>query len=385
MSSKKTPDPPPDARTGGGPDAENAPGRLAAEHAQALAALRERVKELDCLYDITRLSQRQDLTLGDMLAGVAQIVARAWQYPEVTCARVVVGGRAFATQNYRRPKSRQSSPVSVRGERIGRIEVGYLEERPDSGEGPFLREERKLIDAVAEHLARIIEARKAEERLRALSRELIKAQEDERQRIARELHDNVAQELSMLRIGLEALPELAGRAADEACALAGDLSSRLGAAITALRDLSYDLLPPALDQLGLAEAAFRLCEELTARHGLEVNFFADGMEQARCGFETRVNLYRILQEALNNARRHAGAKRIVVRLVASHPNLILRVEDDGRGFEPESRLVEALAEKRLGLWSMRERARLLGGRLTIRSRPGAGTRITVEVPCQEGA
>jgi|GEM_PF-5229102 len=128
MSSKKTPDPPPDARTGGGPDAENAPGRLAAEHAQALAALRERVKELDCLYDITRLSQRQDLTLGDMLAGVAQIVARAWQYPEVTCARVVVGGRAFATQNYRRPKSRQSSPVSVRGERIGRVEVGYLEE-----------------------------------------------------------------------------------------------------------------------------------------------------------------------------------------------------------------------------------------------------------------
>ena len=236
---------------------------------------------------------------------------------------------------------------------------------------------------MAEHLARIIEARKTEERLRTLSRELIKAQEDERQRIARELHDNVAQELSMVRMSLDGLADLAGCSADEAGAVANDLSSRLGQAIASLRDLSYDLLPPALEQLGLAEAAFRLCEDFTTRHGLAVRFFADGMEQVRCGFETRVNLYRILQEALNNARKHARAGRVVVRLVASHPHVILRVEDDGVGFELESRLVEALAEKRLGLWSMRERARLLGGSLIIRSRADHGTRITVEIPCPE--
>ena len=342
--------------------------RLAMEHEKALAALHERIKELDCLYDITRLSQRQDLSLDEI--------------PEITCARVVVGGRKHASRNWRRPVSRQTSPVTVRGERIGRIEVGYLEERPVSDEGPFLREERHLIDAVAEHLARIIEAKQAEERLRELSRELIKAQEDERQRIARELHDNVAQELSMLRMGLESLAETVENGEDPGIsATVRDYGARLGAAITSLRDLSYDLLPPALDQLGLAETAFRLCEEFAARHGLEVDFFADGMESSLCAFETRINLYRILQEALHNARRHGQARRITVRLLASHPSVILRVEDDGRGFDPAHRLPEALAEKRMGLWSMRERARLLGGRLTIRSKAGAGTRVVAEAPC----
>ncbi len=354
--------------------------RLAEEHEKALAALHERIKELDCLYDITRLSQRHDLALDELLDGVAGIVARAWQHPEITCARVVVGGRKHATPNWKRPASRQSSPITAHGERIGRIEVGYLEERPACDEGPFLREERHLIDAVAEHLARIIEAKQAEERLRELSRELIKAQEDERQRIARELHDNVAQELSMLRLGLESLGEARDGAATGAQTV-HDLCARLGAAITSLRDLSYDLLPPALDQLGLAETAFRLCEEFAARHGVEVDFFADGMQAAQCGFKTRINLYRILQEALANARRHGQAKRITVRLLASHPSVILRVEDDGRGFDPASRLPEALGEKRMGLWSMRERARLLGGRLTIRSKPGAGARVKVEAPC----
>jgi hypothetical protein len=114
-----------------------------------------------------------------------------------------------------------------------------------------------------------------------------------------------------------------------------------------------------------------------------VRFFADGMEQVRCGFETRVNLYRILQEALNNARKHAAPGGWSCAWWPPHPHVILRVEDDGVGFELESRLVEALAEKRLGLWSMRERARLLGGSLIIRSRAGQGTRITVEIPCPE--
>lgn len=356
------------------------PERLAHEHEKALAALRERVKELDCLYAITRLSQRRDLSLDEVLSGVAEIVARAWQHPEVACARVVVGGRTFATPGFRRPVSRQSSPVVVDGERIGRIDVGYREERPACDEGPFLREERVLLDAVAEHLARIIASRQAEERLHELSRELIKAQETERQRIARELHDNVAQELSMLRMGIEALPNLLAGSCDEAAAQARDFSARLGGAIASLRDLSYDLLPPALDQLGLAETAFRLCESFSARHGIEVAFFADGMQGVRTSFETHINLYRILQEALANARRHSGAKLVTVKLISSYPDIILRVEDNGAGFDPDIRQGQALAEKRMGLWSMRERARLLGGRLTIRSKPGAGTRIVAEAP-----
>jgi signal transduction histidine kinase len=357
-----------------------------AEHAAILGALRERIKELDCLYEITRLSQRHDLALDDILSGVCDIVARAWQYPEVACVRLTVGGRAFAANAVRRPVAKQSGRIRVHGEVVGRLEVGYQRPCPPSDEGPFLREERHLLNAVAGHLGRIIEARENEERLRQLSRELIKAQETERQRIARELHDDVGQALSATRLTLDRLlPLLAAGDPDEARPAREtvlECSTRLGAAIMSLRDLAYTLLPPALGQLGLAETAFRLCEEQSARYGLPIHFFADGMEALRLPFETSINLYRVLQEGLANACRHGRCSAITVRLLASHPHCLLRIADDGQGFDPEVRLPQALSEKRMGLWSMRERVRLLGGRLTLRSRPGQGVRITVEVPVE---
>ena len=153
--------------------------------------------------------------------------------------------------------------------------------------------------------------------------------------------------------------------------------------MASLREVAHDLLPPALAHLGLAETALRLCEEYAARHGIVVECFADGLDNGQLDFETGINLYRVLQEALANACRHAGAGRITVRLVASHPDLILRVRDDGRGFDPGQRLPEALAAKRMGLWSMGERVRLLGGRLRILSRPGQGTTVVAEVPWPE--
>ncbi|WP_233489552.1 sensor histidine kinase [Solidesulfovibrio fructosivorans] len=350
------------------------------------AALRERVKELDCLYEITRLSQRHDWTLEEILSGVGGIVARAWQYPEIACVKLTVGGRSFTTPATRRPVAKQSSPVRIHGEIVGHIEVGYCGQRPPCDEGPFLREERHLLDAVADHLGRIIEARENEERLRRLSQELIKAQEHERQRIARELHDDVGQTLSVTRMHLEGLLPLLG--CDGRDELQGvrekvqECSTRLGTSIMALRDLAYNLLPPALTQLGLAETAYRLCEELSARHGITITFFADGMEALRLPFETNINLYRVLQEGLANACRHGHCSSITVRLIASHPHCLLHITDDGHGFDPEARLPQALAEKHMGIWSMRQRIRLLGGRFTLRSRPGKGVRIKVEVPTQ---
>lgn len=360
------------------------PAPDAAEHAKTLAALRERVKELDCLYEITRLSQRQELALSGILAGACSVAARAWQYPETACVRLSLGGQTFATPNWRRPAARQESAVVIGGETVGRIEVGYLDKRPPADEGPFLREERHLLDALAEHLGRIIASRRAEERLRRLSQELIKAQETERQRIARELHDDVGQHLSLARMGLERLlaakEPLPEAASGE---VLRDSSARLGAAIASLRNLACDLLPPVLDRLGLAEAAAALCRDTAARTGLSVDFSADGLERLAVGFDTALAVYRVLQEALANACRHGRGTRIVARLVASHPLLLLRVADDGQGFDPEARLPEALGEKRMGLWSMGERVRLLGGRLTIRSRPGHGTRIKAEIPLAE--
>jgi signal transduction histidine kinase len=272
----------------------------------------------------------------------------------------------------------------VDGEAVGRIEVGYLERLPAADEGPFLREERHLLDALADHLGRIISMRRAEERLRQLSLERIKAEETERQRIARELHDDVAQHLSLARMGLDRLlAAMTAEAGPESRDLVRDCAARLGAALASLRNLAGDLLPPALDRLGLAEAAAALCRDTAARTGLAVEFSADGLATADIGFDAALNVYRVLQEGLANACRHGRCSRIVVRLIASHPLLLLRLADDGQGFDPNTRLPEALAEKRLGLWSMGERVRLLGGRLTISSRPGRGTRIKAEIPLAE--
>ncbi|MBI4805618.1 MAG: sensor histidine kinase [Desulfovibrio sp.] len=356
------------------------PHELLTLHRKTVRALRERVKELNCLYSITRFSQREDLSTTALIKGIAELVRESWQYPEVACSRVLVEGEEYRTAGYEPSPWVQSSIVSMRGEEIGLVEVRYLEPCPPSDEGPFLNEERHLIDAVADLLSQIMEARKIKAQVQRLSRELIKAQESERQRIARELHDKAAQDLSLLKIELEALNSSHGPLPPEARTHVSRLLSQTSGIINEIRDISYALLPPDLEQLGLASAAFRLCEEFTSRHGVVIEFSADGMHSLCLGFETQINLYRIIQEALTNIRKHSGAKRARVLLVASHPFIILRIEDDGVGFDPGTEFSGQSGGRHMGLLSMRERARLIGGRFVIRSAHGKGTRIVLEVP-----
>lgn len=127
--------------------------------------LMERVKELNCLYSLSRLMQKRNVSLEMILQGAADLIPAAWQYPEITCARVVFEGNEWKTENYREGRWKQTSDILVRGEIRGKVEVLYLEERPDCDEGPFLSDERKLINAVAERLGRVIERLRAEQAL----------------------------------------------------------------------------------------------------------------------------------------------------------------------------------------------------------------------------
>ena len=150
-----------------------------------------------------------------------------------------------------------------------------------------------------------------------------------------------------------------------------------------VRDLAYDLRPPSLDQLGLVRTVFQYCEDFSEKSGVRVDFFSAAMDDRKLGFDTEINLYRLIQEALNNIKKHAEARRVTINLVASSPSIILRIEDDGRGFDMDDRLVTAMTEKRMGLRSMEERVSLLQGKMRIQSRPTRGTRIFVEVPYKE--
>jgi len=137
------------------------------ERKQAEQTLGERVKELSCLYGIiAKIFEKQDITLDELYQEITNLLPQGWQYPETTCARVSVNGKIFETENFKDTRWWQSADIKAYGEKIGIIEVYYLEEKPEIDEGPFLKEERYLIDAAAKHLGKTTERKQAEEALR---------------------------------------------------------------------------------------------------------------------------------------------------------------------------------------------------------------------------
>ena len=133
---------------------------------KAEEALRERVKELNCLYSISGLVEKPDISLDEIFQGVVDIIPLAFQYPEVTCSRISLNGKEWKTENFKETGWKQTNGIFVLGQLAGSLEVCYLEEKPEIDEGPFLKEERNLINAIAEQLGRIVESMQAKEALR---------------------------------------------------------------------------------------------------------------------------------------------------------------------------------------------------------------------------
>jgi PAS domain S-box-containing protein len=225
--------------------------------------------------------------------------------------------------------------------------------------------------------------KRAEERIESLSGQLIQAQETERQMIALELHDRVAQDLSSLKIAFETLLDQQPKVLNTMRERVSTLSEVLHRIISVVRDLSYDLRPPSMDEQSIVRGISRYCKEFSEKTGLTVDFTCAGLTDRRFDFNTKTNLYRLVQESLNNSRKHAEASHITIKMLAAFPSIILRIEDDGKGFDIDKRIAEITSEKRMGLRSMEERVKLLGGKMTIHSSPGQGTKIYIEVPLKE--
>jgi PAS domain S-box-containing protein len=243
----------------------------------------------------------------------------------------------------------------------------------------FSGDRQKIIGAVRDITERV----QAEDKIRGLSQEQIKVQENERNRIARYLHDHVAQDLSTLKIGLETLFNEPKKLSSEKKKKISEFSQVLQDSISSVRDLSYDLRPAGMDQLGLVRTVYQLCEDFSEKTNLNVDFYSAGVKDLKLDFDTAINLYRLIQEGLNNINKHARADNVIIRLVASSPNIILRIEDDGQGFDVNNRLAKAMKEKRMGLSNMEERVSLLAGKMDIKSQVARGTRILIEIPWQE--
>lgn len=220
----------------------------------------------------------------------------------------------------------------------------------------------------------------AHQSIHVLSQQLMRAHESERLMISRELHDRVGQDLSTLKIGLDSmLREHLEQDSKlwEKLAAFSDLTQK---AIMIVRDLAYELRPPGLDQFGFVRAVTQYGNDFAEKTGLVIDMSFTGMKNVSLDFDTEINLYRLIQEGLNNIHKHAQAKRVCVRVVVSFPKIVLRIEDDGIGFDSVLRVASAITEKRMGLRSMQERAVLLGGTMRICSRLGKGTEIMVEIP-----
>jgi signal transduction histidine kinase len=254
-------------------------------------------------------------------------------------------------------------PIVARGGIIGAF---YITDKV--GAEAFGEDDQQLIEMLAAHAAIAIENARLYERSRELS------VVEERNRVARELHDSVTQNLFGVVLAAEAASTLLDRDVDQARAQLQRVQELARAGMEELRSLIFELRPAALADEGLAATLRKHLGILRRVHDQEIALKVAGAP--RPGGATDGDVFRIAQEAIHNAVRHAHAQRIDVGLSARNGDLLLTVDDDGVGFDPSA---ASLRSRRLGLTSMEERARAIGGTLTIDSQPGEGTRVRLEV------
>jgi two-component system sensor histidine kinase UhpB len=219
--------------------------------------------------------------------------------------------------------------------------------------------------------------------LQKMSEQVLVAQEDERKRIARELHDETAQALTTLLIRLRILER--ARTASDMRGQINELRDVTAQTLEAVRKLAVELRPATLDDLGLVAALEAYAESYSSRNSVFVAFRADGFDDgaARLPSQVELVLYRVVQEALTNAAKHAAADQVAVHLSRTPDEVLASVEDDGAGFDVEDMMRSR--ERGLGLFGMQERLALVGGQLVIDSAPGTGTRIRARVPSRAKA
>jgi PAS domain S-box-containing protein len=281
--------------------------------------------------------------------------------------------RAAGMQSY------VSIPLREGGRPVGSLLL--VSDRPAA----FSTDRLEMVQEVADHLAIAIrqallldEVRSAKVRLETLSRQLIRAQEDERRRIAHELHDEVGQSLTAVKIALDRLAR--DPSAPDRVSRLVDAATMTGHALEQVRDLSRLLRPSLLDDLGLAEALRALVEGLADRTGLGTEAEVDEIGPVDPEIETAC--YRIAQEALTNAIKHAGATRLRVALHRIGDDLDLVVADDGTGFDVAAAMLRAVGGSSLGILGLQERAILAGGWAEIISSHDCGTRVHAVVPAK---
>ncbi len=359
-------------------------------------ALRERVKELTCLYEVAQLASRSELPLERVLEGIAEIARRAWQYPESASVRISVDGQVCQTAAFREGREKQSAYIVAAGVRRGSIEVVYAERLPEADEGPFLKEERRLLDTLAAEIGSILRRREVEQEKTNLQEQLRHA---DRLATIGQLAAGVAHELNEPLGNILGFAQLAEKSAGLSEQTRADLQKITAAALRG-REIVKKLLvfarqsPPnktRLDLNQLVEEGLRLFQSRSARQGVTLEFLparalpriaADGAQLT----QVLVNL------VVNALQAMPDGGRLTVRTRALDDHVALIVEDTGSGmsqdtiaklFVPFFTTKDVGEGTGLGLPVVHGIVTSHGGRLEVESSPGQGARFAIELPVRQ--
>jgi two-component system NarL family sensor kinase len=356
--------------------------------------LAERVKELTALHRTARLLQDHGRPDEELMADIVALLPGAWQYPDAAAARIRYRGREYCSPGFSETAWTQRSPFGTEVGSPGDVAVAYLVACPDAAEGPFLAEERELVDSLADMLGAHLARRLADEALRAahqslaelvdertadlrrLASEVTLTEARQRRAIASDLHDHVGQALAHMKQRVRLLQGNAvfsGHADDFA-----EILRLLDMTIAYTRSLTIQISPPVLYELGLQPALEALADSLGQRRRFPVQVRTAGAPRA-LPEACQVFLYQSVAELLANSLQHSGAGSATVAIRWSDQDLTVTVSDDGRGFDPAA-LRRCQPSGGFGLFSVRERIKDLGGAVSVTSAPGAGCRVLLSVP-----
>ncbi len=385
---------------------------MASDHLSrsAEAALRERVKELTCLYEIAQIAARPGVPLEEILRDIVKVLQRAWQYPEITCARIVLDGCVYLSEGFREggraatpsapptcepdvPAWKQAAEIVVAGQDRGTIEVAYTEERPELDEGPFLKEERKLIDAVAGRIALIVERREAEQDRSRLQDQLRHADRlatigQLAAGVAHELNEPLGSILGFAQLAKKCpgLPERAKRDIEKIEAASLHARETIKKLLVFARQTPPQRRPVQLDRL--IEEGLHFFKARCAKEGIElVLAFSPDLPEITAD---PAQLNQILVNLVVNAlQAMPDGGTLTVRTQAGEDHVSLLVEDTGAGmtedvieklFVPFFTTKDVGEGTGLGLPVAHGIVTSHGGSIRVESALGRGTRFEIELP-----
>jgi len=362
----------------------------------AKAALTERVKELTCLYGIAQIAGQPGISLEETIQGIVELLPAAWQYPETASARIILDGISYTTQGFRECRQKQTSEIIVGGMPRGVVELVYAEEKPDHDEGPFLKEERHLIDAVARQVALVVERRQAEEDKLKLHNQLLHA---DRLATIGMLAAGVAHELNEPLGNILGFAQLAKKCPGVPPSAEQDIG-KIEAASLHAREIIQKLLvfarqaPPEKTQVNLnqvVEDGLYFFEARCAKEGIEiVRLLSPDLPEVTAD---PAQLNQVLVNLVVNALQSMpGAGRITVQTRFCDQHVYLIVEDTGTGmskevldniFVPFYTTKEIGQGTGLGLPVVHGIVTAHGGSVNIESESGCGTRFEIQLPVAE--